>query len=126
MAELSILEKRVVVSEKYGREWADLHAIWLQLDESKKSVLAGLQNDLDDGDTSGKYSMTFDLADGVTVEEREVVHNGKIIKSVCLVARIGMTADDYSCGFVGNLIVVVGDINVARKLQDVLEAKLRD
>jgi acyl-CoA reductase-like NAD-dependent aldehyde dehydrogenase len=52
MSTLSILEKRVVAAEKYGREWADLHATWLQLDEDKKSFLAAIMNDLDDGSMS--------------------------------------------------------------------------
>lgn len=66
----------------------------------------------------------FSLIDGVTVEERDVIHNGKIIRSVCLIARIAMSAEDSSCGYAGELRVVVGDIHIARKLQDVLESKL--
>ena len=67
----------------------------------------------------------FKLISGVTVEERDVVHNDKIVKSSCLVASIVMT-DNGSCGYTGELRIVVGDINVARKLQDVLEAKLSE
>jgi hypothetical protein len=43
------LEQRVVKAEKWGEEYARIHAKWLQLDEDKKSFLAALMNDLDDG-----------------------------------------------------------------------------
>ena len=85
MAELSILEKRVVAAEKYGREWADLHAIWLQLDESKKSVLAGLQNDLDDGDTS---EAKLERLARATKEYREYVNNLALAKGAELRAKV--------------------------------------
>jgi len=49
---LTILERRIVAAEKLGEQWAELHATWLQLDDAKKNVLAGLMNDLDNGEIS--------------------------------------------------------------------------
>lgn len=46
------LEKRIVRAEELGQKWADAEATFYQLDETKKSVLADLMKDLDDGDTS--------------------------------------------------------------------------
>ena len=66
----------------------------------------------------------FTLTKGVTIEDREVVHKGKIVTSCCLIAGVVITDDDASCGYSGELRVVVGDIHVARKLQHVLDAKL--
>ena len=85
MQNLSPLEKRVVAAEKYGREWADLHATWLQLDESKKSVLAGLQNDLDDGDTS---EAKLERLARATKTYREYVNNLAIAKGAELRAKV--------------------------------------
>jgi hypothetical protein len=48
----SELEKRIIRSAELGEEWAKLHEAWMQLDEAKKTVLADLQKDLDDGKTS--------------------------------------------------------------------------
>jgi len=50
--QFSELEKRIVEAEKKGQQWADADATFYQLDETKKSVLADLMKDLDDGDTS--------------------------------------------------------------------------
>lgn len=69
--------------------------------------------------------MSFSLVTGVTVEEREVIHKGKIIKSVCLIAKISMADEDERCGYTGELRVVIGDIKVARNLQLILEEKLK-
>ena len=85
MAELSILEKRVVAAERYGREWAELHATWLQLDETKKSVLAGLMNDLDDGNTS--ESKLERLARG-SKDYRDYVNNLALAKGAELRAKV--------------------------------------
>jgi len=52
MSNLSLLERRIIAAEKLGESWAELHATWMQLDDAKKNVLAGLMNDLDDGKTS--------------------------------------------------------------------------
>jgi hypothetical protein len=52
MSNLSLLERRIIAAEKLGESWAELHAVWLQLDDAKKNVLAGLMNDLDDGEKS--------------------------------------------------------------------------
>jgi len=52
MSNLSLLERRIIKSERDGEQWADLHAKWLQLNEDKKSFLAALINDLDDGKMS--------------------------------------------------------------------------
>ena len=49
---LTLLEQRIVKAERHGEAWAELHAKWLQLDEDKKSFLAALINDLDDGSMS--------------------------------------------------------------------------
>ena len=49
MQNLSLLERRVIKAEKWGEEYARIHAKWLQLDEDKKSFLAALMNGLDDG-----------------------------------------------------------------------------
>lgn len=46
------LEERIIRAEKFGQEWAAAYETWLQLDEAKKSVLADLQKDLDDGEKS--------------------------------------------------------------------------
>jgi hypothetical protein len=52
MGNLSKLEQRIIAAEREGEKWADIHAKWLQLDEDKKSFLAALMNDLDDGSKS--------------------------------------------------------------------------
>lgn len=46
------LETRILRAEKLGQEWAKADEVFYQLDETKKSVLADLMKDLDDGDTS--------------------------------------------------------------------------
>jgi DNA topoisomerase IA len=43
---LTLLERRIIKAEKMGEEWV------AKLEESKKNVLADLENTLDDGDTS--------------------------------------------------------------------------
>lgn len=48
----SELEKRIIKAEELGQKWASADATYYQLDETKKSVLADLMKDLDDGDTS--------------------------------------------------------------------------
>jgi hypothetical protein len=50
--ELSELEQRIVAAERFGRIWSKKYETWLQLDESKKNLLASLMNDLDDGEKS--------------------------------------------------------------------------
>lgn len=60
----------------------------------------------------------------VTIEDRDLTYNGKIVTSPCLIARVAISSHDGSCGYVGELRVDVGDINVARKLESVLEEKL--
>jgi len=41
------LEKRIILAESLGQKWAELHAIWLQLDEDKKGYLSALMNDIE-------------------------------------------------------------------------------
>lgn len=53
----------------------------------------------------------------VSVEERDVVYKGQIVKSSCLVFDFKMAAEDGLSGFVGEGFIVVGDIEVARRLQ---------
>lgn len=43
------LEKRIVRAEKLGQQWVNAVEIYDQLEESRKNVLADLQNALDDG-----------------------------------------------------------------------------
>ena len=50
--ERSELEKRIIFAEEQGQKWAEIHQIWLQLDEDKKNYLSALMNDLDDGEKS--------------------------------------------------------------------------
>jgi hypothetical protein len=81
----SVLEQRVIAAEKFGAAWADLHATWLQLDESKKSLLAGLMNDLDDGEKS--ESKLERLARGSKVYQ-EYVNNLALAKGAELRAKV--------------------------------------
>ena len=46
------LEKRIVAAQKAGQAWAVADEKYFLLDETKKSVLADLINDLDDSNTS--------------------------------------------------------------------------
>lgn len=46
------LETRIIRAEQLGQAWAEADEMFYQLDETKKSVLADLIKDLDDGDTS--------------------------------------------------------------------------
>src|SRR5262245_65609106 len=48
----SELERRIIRAEELGQKWVDALEVYHQLEESKKNVLADLQNSLDDGDTS--------------------------------------------------------------------------
>jgi len=48
----SELERRIIRAETLGQDWVNQLATYRQLEEGKKSVLADLQNSLDDGDTS--------------------------------------------------------------------------
>jgi hypothetical protein len=60
----------------------------------------------------------------ITVETRPVAYKGKVMDSVCLVIPIKV-ADHYGlCGFLGTMEMFVGDIDVARKLQNEMERAL--
>ena len=48
----SELEKRIIRAEALGQKWAEAAEAFYQLDETKKSVLADLMKDLDDGELS--------------------------------------------------------------------------
>jgi hypothetical protein len=64
--------------------------------------------------------------DRVTIDERDVAYKGKITKSVCLVIDVYATDDNEValCGYLGEMIVHTGNIDVARKLQSVFEKEL--
>ena len=81
----TVLEKRIIACEKLGEHWTELHATWLQLDDAKKNVLAGLMNDLDDGNMS--ESKLERLARG-SKEYQDYCHNLALAKGAELRAKV--------------------------------------
>lgn len=59
----------------------------------------------------------------VTIEQRLVVNNGKIINMSCLVLSVSVASRDSLCGYVGEFVAAC-EIGTARKLQSVLEDAL--
>src|SRR6185503_13181360 len=85
MTELSEIEKRIVRAEGLGQEWANADAQFYQLDETKKSVLADLMKDLDDGDTSETKLERLARSSKVW---KEHIHNLSIAKGAMLRAKV--------------------------------------
>lgn len=83
--ERSELEQSVIFAESLGEEWVGVHNIWMQLDEGKKSYLASLINDLDDGKMSEKKLERLALG---CKEYREYIKNMCIAKGEELRARV--------------------------------------
>jgi hypothetical protein len=87
------LEQRIITAEQYGGKWAGLYEIHLQLDEGKKSYLAALMNDLDDGQMSEKKLERLALG---SREFRDYIKNMCIAKGEELRARVRYeNARDY-------------------------------
>ena len=82
---LTLLEQRIIKAERHGETWAELHAKWLQLDEDKKSFLAALINDLDNGDTS---EAKLERLARASKEYRDYIANLAIAKGEELRAKV--------------------------------------
>lgn len=81
----SELEKRIIRAEKLGEEYAERDALYYQLDETKKSVLADLMKDLDNGDTS---EAKLERMARATKEWRDHINNLALAKGQMLRARV--------------------------------------
>lgn len=83
--EYSELERRIMKAEELGQKWAELYEVWHQLDETKKSVLADIQKDLDDGDSSEAKLERLARADKTY---REHINNLAVAKGQELRAKV--------------------------------------
>jgi hypothetical protein len=81
----SELEKRIILAEEYGQKWAELHETYRQLEELKKSVLADLQNALNDGDMS---EAKLERLARSSKEWKEFIRNMCTAEAVMLKAKV--------------------------------------
>jgi hypothetical protein len=79
------LEKRIILAEGYGQKHAEIYEVWIQLDEGRRSYLASLMNDLDDGKTSEKKLERLALG---SKEYREFIKNMCIAKGEELRSKV--------------------------------------
>jgi hypothetical protein len=91
----SELEKRIIFAEEAGQKWAEIHQIWLQLDEDKKSYLASLMNDIDGNGLGYSEAKLERIARG-SKQYRDYVKNLCIAKGEELRAKVRYeNARDY-------------------------------
>jgi len=55
--------------------------------------------------------------DPPTIEEREVAYKGKILSCICIIMNCYAGSQKKDCGFLGEIQIQIGNIEVARKLQ---------
>ena len=92
----SELEKRIILAESLGQKWAEIHQIWLQLDEDKKNYLAALINDLEAAHSNAVSEAKLERLARGSKEFREYVKNMCIAKGEELRAKVKYeNARDY-------------------------------